>query len=99
VRAVPPTAREAPIVNHIADELRRLAQTLTTLPAAMGGEGPSRTGAAEKILTSLRNVNATLEKAAKTGTLSRQAFDSIGRDFETIGATLRALGSGSKSAK
>ena len=90
-RAVPPSAREIEVLKGIAAELRELAQLLGRLPPLTGGKrGPE---AATSILESLKNVNATLRKAEQDKSLTPGGFTSVGREFEKIGATLRALGS------
>jgi hypothetical protein len=92
--AVPTYAMEARNVQTIAAELQRLAQLLLRFPTVEGG-GRSA-DPSSRIAASLRNVNATLENGLKQGALTPAMFDSIGRDFENIGKTLRSLGGASK---
>ena len=93
--AVPTYAVEARAVQEIVEELERLAKILGAFPEGTGisSRGPAP---ARRIAASLQKVNARLEKAASLRRLGSAGFSAIGRDFEKIGATLRAVGNAPK---
>ena len=89
-RAVPPSAREIEVLKQIGAELQELSKLLRGLPSMTGGtRGPE---SAASILESLKKVNATLAEADRNKSLTPAGFTTVGREFEKIGATLRALG-------
>jgi len=94
---VPVLAAEQGPVQEIAAELNKLAKTVGGF--ARGTDGTRGAGPARSIVESLRTINATMDAAAKSRSLGSAGFNTIGREFEKIGATLRGLGSDSKSAK
>jgi len=94
---VPVLRIETKQVEEIAAELDKLARTLRAF--AQGTEGSRSARPAGTIVKSLGTVNRTLEAAARRGSLGPAGFARIGREFEKIGATLRALGSDSKTSK
>jgi len=83
-------------VQQIVAELRRLADLLARWPQGPG-TAPRGADPAKSIVSSLKTINSTLEKASAQGRLTPEGYDTIGREFEKIGATLRALGGGSKA--
>ena len=89
--AVPVQRTEQPAVQQIVRELERLAKGLGGFPLGSGGTRGAE--AAKAIVASLKKINATLGEGAQRGELGKSGFDTIGREFEKIGATLRALGS------
>ena len=94
--AVPPTPIERRVVRQIVRELNTLATGLSRLPASPGST-PRGAGPATKIVKSLQRVNATLDKAYDRGSLRPAGFARLGREFASIGTTLRALGRPSKT--
>lgn len=90
---MPTAAREQAPVRQIVEELEKLARLLASFPPAevAGKRGPRP---ATSIAASLKKVNATLEGALRKGSLTSAGFTRIGREFEKIGTTLQALGSG-----
>ncbi len=96
--AVPVLVLETELVRQIISELEKLARLLGGFKP--GGEAAREAGPARSIVASLKTINATLEEATRRGSLGPAGFTAIGREFEKIGATLRALGSDSaKSSK
>lgn len=85
---------ELRLVQQIASELEKLAKTLRGFSKLTPGTRDA--GPAQSLVDSLKKVNATVEEAARRGSLGSAGFATIGREFESIGATLRALGSDSK---
>jgi hypothetical protein len=84
---------EVETLKAIAAELEKLAAALRNYPQGAGG--PRDDKPAASILASLKTINATLADGAKRGSLGPEGFTTIGKEFEKIGKTLQALGSGS----
>jgi hypothetical protein len=88
--------KELGTIQAIAGELEKLAAGLRDFPqsnTSQRNEDP-----AQKILASLKTINATLAAGARRGSLGSDGFTTMGTEFERIGTTLKAIGSGSSGS-